>query len=495
METKNTSRTLEISKIVKKDTLDFLQLINRFIVTYQEMGNASQYLIHRIRVKGWKISSLLSFIYKLHKVDKILKGYIYTTQVTKCFGEIRDMDTMIGILNNENSPRSLVKDFSNRRIKYMRKAYKKLKHALGKYTTSIHQTLDELSLPKYVLQFKDVYKISNIIINEYFYAKTLLMLEPSLETFNKVRLKLKNLKYLFYLLNIYFRGQFKEDFSFLNDFQKSLSYLRDIMSLTSVLSKISLRVSRKKDFVDYFLTSKKNIWKEIISSFEERQIRVDYRLNKALKFLYDIEKSLRPLDLERFNKVIEAIEKFASSYGVNLEKNYVLVDLAESIYEILEKNNLIFGNEFERLVLRCACLVHDVGLRKGEESYHKYSMEAVAKAEIPYIKTKEKLFIALLARYHQRSIPKASHNWYSNLGNHDKFIVNKLAGIIRVSFAICKVTDFNVSVKEIRTLRDGIYIDLTSESDEKTPKSIVLDELDKLLLERVLGFKLFISLV
>ncbi|MGB9620937.1 MAG: hypothetical protein ACPL4C_00680, partial [Brevinematia bacterium] len=175
----------------------FVYNLKRFVDTYSDVGNVSQQTLHFIRIKGWKITSTVKFLIRLHNVSTLKKFYTYTFQIISCFGKIRDMDTMIGLLNSEKSPRSLVKDFSNKRHKYMKEAYKKVSKVLDKYVEVSNQFLEEIENEKYILRFKDLYKVYKMITNEYYFSKLSFLLEPSYELFNNVRVKLKNVKYLF----------------------------------------------------------------------------------------------------------------------------------------------------------------------------------------------------------------------------------------------------------------------------------------------------------
>lgn len=482
---------------IVKDLEVFIYNLKRFVDTYSDIGNVSQQTLHTMRIKGWKIMSVTKFIIKLHNVEILKKFYTYTFQIINRFGKIRDMDTMIGLLNNEKAPRSLVKDFSNRRHKYMKDSYKKISKVLDKYIEITNQFLEEISNEKYILKFKDMYKIYKIIINEYYFAKLSFLLEPSFELSNNTRVKLKNVKYLFWFLNDFFKysklgdkkllAYIKDTFIAINDFQRSLSHFRDIITLVGILSKISLRVSRKKDFVDSFLNSKRNIWQETVSSFRERQIRIDYRLNNTLRMLNSINHT--SIDLERYTRILGYIEKFALDNGCNLENSRIMYDLAVSLYKEFDKLNFLVYEPLEEFIIKGACIIHEVGIKFSEDSYHKISMEKFVGTEIHEIKTKEKLFIALVARYHTRSIPKYSHKWYTNLKDHDKMVINRLAAFVRFAFSICKMFNFEVSLDSVQNSRDSITIKLKSLNKDR----FNLENIDKLLLERMVGIPIEVT--
>lgn len=484
--------SINFKSLLTKDIEVLIYNLKRFIDTYSEIGTVSQQTVHMIRTKALKISSIVRSVYKLHNIHILKKFYVYTYQIAKSFGKIRDMDTMIGLLNNEKSPRSLVKDFSNKRHRYMKETYHKISKVMDKYVDTVNAFLDEISDPKYTLQFKDIYKIYKIITNEYQFAKLSFMLEPSYELFNRVRAKVKNMKYTFWLVKAFFSmysdsnffKELEDNLKFVNDFQKSLGYFRDVITLVSILSKTSLRVSRKKDFVESFLNNRKNIWKDTISNFKERHLRLDYRINNTLRKLNNIDALFHPVEQDRYNRVLGYIEEFVVANGGEIEKSKKMSEIAVGIYRKFDKFNFVVYEPIEEFIIKASSLIHDIGKNISPEVYHKASMEAFANAEIREIKTKEKLLIAIVTRYHTRSIPKYSHKWYTNLKDHDKMLVNKLAGFVRIAFAISKMTNFSAELVDVEYNKDSINIILCCSEE---PKSILLDEIDKVILEKITG--------
>jgi len=485
-------REINFKDYITKDIEDFISMLNSYIETYREINNVSQHLIHSLRVKGWKIISLIKVLSKLHNVDTLKKFFTHTYQILMCFSDVRDMDMMIGLLNKEKSPRSLIKDFSVKRTKSMRMAYKKISKTIDKYIQTTNELLSELEDEKYILRYKDVYKMFRIAYNEYLFTKISFLMEPSYEMFDRVRTRVRNLKYIFPLFSSFFNDKrFFEEFTFLNNFQRSLNYLRDIRKLVDILSKTSLRVSRKKDFVESFLNSKKNIWRETVESFRERNTRIDNRMNILLRELKNLYEVLYPEDFSRYDKIYEEVKEIAKQHGSDVERNEKLANITVKLYRSFDEFNLIVGDYTNEFILKCAAMIHDIGKSISPESYYKASMERFVTLGIHNIKTKEKLFIALVTRYHTRSIPKYSHKWYTNLKENDKATIVILSGFLRFSFALCNATNFLCEIKEVRFTRDGIYVYIAYEGGEKSP---VIDDTDKVLLEKSVGFPLIVEL-
>jgi exopolyphosphatase/pppGpp-phosphohydrolase len=90
------------------------------------------------------------------------------------------------------------------------------------------------------------------------------------------------------------------------------------------------------------------------------------------------------------------------------------------------------GNS-ERIWLRVASLLHDVGKSTSGEFHHKVSRDIIVKeANLPFRKRVRKI-IGLVARYHKGEMPKDTHKYYKQLNEDDKRYVRILAGICRLA--------------------------------------------------------------
>ena len=90
------------------------------------------------------------------------------------------------------------------------------------------------------------------------------------------------------------------------------------------------------------------------------------------------------------------------------------------------------GNS-ERIWLRVASLLHDVGKSVSGEYHHKASRDIIVKqADLPFRKRVRKI-IGLVARYHRGVLPNDSHKYYRGLQDDEKQCVKVLAAILRLA--------------------------------------------------------------
>jgi exopolyphosphatase/guanosine-5'-triphosphate,3'-diphosphate pyrophosphatase len=90
------------------------------------------------------------------------------------------------------------------------------------------------------------------------------------------------------------------------------------------------------------------------------------------------------------------------------------------------------GNS-ERIWLRVASLLHDVGKSVSGVYHHKASRDIIVKqADLPFRKRVRKI-IGLVARYHRGALPSDSHKYYRGLKDDEKQCVKVLAAVLRLA--------------------------------------------------------------
>lgn len=90
----------------------------------------------------------------------------------------------------------------------------------------------------------------------------------------------------------------------------------------------------------------------------------------------------------------------------------------------------------ERRLLEIAARLHDIGWSRAGAvgKHHRLSGEMILELAIPGLSEKDRLVCALVARYHNKSLPDASrHELFASLGNGRRALVEWLAGMLRVA--------------------------------------------------------------
>src|SRR5215475_1069452 len=127
------------------------------------------------------------------------------------------------------------------------------------------------------------------------------------------------------------------------------------------------------------------------------------------------------------------------------------------------------GGEHRRL-LAAAALLHDIGYFVSHTGHHKHSAYLIQNSELTGFTSPEIAVIANVAYYHRGGLPKAKHEYYSDLRVQDREVVRKLAALLRVADALdrdheghvrglrCEIGDAGVRVvaicsREAETIR------------------------------------------
>jgi exopolyphosphatase/guanosine-5'-triphosphate,3'-diphosphate pyrophosphatase len=134
--------------------------------------------------------------------------------------------------------------------------------------------------------------------------------------------------------------------------------------------------------------------------------------------------------------VIHSAMALAEKYRVDLDHAQNVVELGLRLFDELQPDHGLGARQ--RLLLRVAGLLHEVGAFVALSAHHKHSYYLITHAEIFGLDRDETEIVAQVARYHRRSVPKPSHLEYVSLPREARMVVNKLAAILRVADALSR---------------------------------------------------------
>jgi exopolyphosphatase/guanosine-5'-triphosphate,3'-diphosphate pyrophosphatase len=108
--------------------------------------------------------------------------------------------------------------------------------------------------------------------------------------------------------------------------------------------------------------------------------------------------------------VIHSAMALTEKYQVDINHAENVADLSLRLFDELQADHGLRPRE--RLLLRVAGLLHEVGAFVGTTAHHKHTYYLVAHSEIFGLNRDEIEIVAQVARYHRRSPPKPSHVEY-----------------------------------------------------------------------------------
>jgi exopolyphosphatase/guanosine-5'-triphosphate,3'-diphosphate pyrophosphatase len=156
------------------------------------------------------------------------------------------------------------------------------------------------------------------------------------------------------------------------------------------------------------------------------------------------------LSVEDFERqVLGSAEALGQRYRFDRDHGQHVTMLATRLFDELREEHGL--GDRERLLLKVAALLHDVGIYISLRAHHKHSQYVLAASQIFGLSDEETAIVANIARYHRRGTPQLSHVPYVALDRQDRLLVNKLAAILRVANALD--AEHAQKVRDIRLVR------------------------------------------
>jgi putative phosphoesterase len=133
-----------------------------------------------------------------------------------------------------------------------------------------------------------------------------------------------------------------------------------------------------------------------------------------------------------------------------------VASLSEQLFDELEPLHGLSSHD--RTILRCAAILHDIGISGGGSAHHKLSMEMILKGSLPSFTENERLVTALIARYHRKALPEPGQAPYSSLAEGDRQRVDVLSAILRVADGLDRSHSNAVSKLSCEISQDRVTI-------------------------------------
>lgn len=166
---------------------------------------------------------------------------------------------------------------------------------------------------------------------------------------------------------------------------------------------------------------------------------------------------------ESLEDIINSVWYIARKYSVDMEHSKYIENLSLAIFDQMKKIHKL--GEKERLYLRAASILHDIGkyVSMNDHDIHSYSI--IRFQDIMGFSERELNLIANIARYHSFDIPKYADDNYVTLGDRDQIIVSKLAAILKVAESLDISHKKKIIDVKLKIAGKEIYFDVLSKED------------------------------
>ena len=116
------------------------------------------------------------------------------------------------------------------------------------------------------------------------------------------------------------------------------------------------------------------------------------------------------------------------------------------------------GNKRHYRILLAGALLHDIGAHISYKKHHKHSLYLLSQSELPGLNPEEMLMAANVARYHRKSGPQPTHEYYMQLPKAARLRVAKLASLLRLADALDR--EHAQNVRRLRATLDSVRLTL-----------------------------------
>lgn len=159
-------------------------------------------------------------------------------------------------------------------------------------------------------------------------------------------------------------------------------------------------------------------------------------------------------------QIVQAALDLGRRFEFDEEHALHVAELSVQLFQELSEEHQL-PRRYEML-LYVGALLHDIGYIVNTTAHHKHAMYLILNSGLFGLGSRDLMLVALLARYHRRAIPKATHEGYATLDAENRLAVAKLAAILRVADALDR--SYSQRIKELECTREGDRLVITASS-------------------------------
>ncbi len=134
------------------------------------------------------------------------------------------------------------------------------------------------------------------------------------------------------------------------------------------------------------------------------------------------------------NASLDAALRLGRRYHFDEAHGVLVARLSSDLFDQLLPLHRL--NERDRLLLRIAALLHDVGDFVRYEGHHRHSYYLLMNSDIVGLTPTERSLVANVARYHRKAHPDTAHPGFRDLDRDDRSRVRVLSAIVRIADAL-----------------------------------------------------------
>ena len=209
----------------------------------------------------------------------------------------------------------------------------------------------------------------------------------------------------------------------------------------------------------------------IARAFKAKQIIVS-SLSLRQGLLVDAAASNRWTD-SFVEQVLHSAMSLGGKYGFDRNHAVCVMDLCAALFRELQPEHQLDARY--GVLLKVAAILHEIGSFVSNRSHHKHSMYLIMNSDVFGISRDDMLLVALVARYHRRSLPRITHEGFAQLDREMRVVVSKLAAILRVADALDR--SHSQRIRDLALTRESDQFVITSgNAEDVTLERLSLEE-------------------
>jgi exopolyphosphatase / guanosine-5'-triphosphate,3'-diphosphate pyrophosphatase len=157
------------------------------------------------------------------------------------------------------------------------------------------------------------------------------------------------------------------------------------------------------------------------------------------------------------------LEAMCRKYNVDVRNAKHVAQLGSELFDSLRPLHRL-PPESGRL-LDAAAYVHNVGHFISDTAHHKHSAYIVMNSDMPGYTNEERQIIALLCRYHRKSMPAARHEPFRSLSAETKKLITMLTPLLRIAVGLDSSREQKVSELECQVAEGAAAMSVRAKGD------------------------------
>ncbi|AUX45398.1 exopolyphosphatase [Sorangium cellulosum] len=161
--------------------------------------------------------------------------------------------------------------------------------------------------------------------------------------------------------------------------------------------------------------------------------------------------------------VSDACTRLGRRYHFDEQHGALVARFAERLFDDLAPRHRLGPRD--RILLRAAALLHDVGDFVRYEGHHKHSYYIIIHSDLMGLSPEERALVANIARYHRKSPPSMEHDNFRALSREARAKVKAMASILRIADALDREHRAKVAEVTGRIENDTLVLEVQGGED------------------------------